>query len=211
MARLKFKNGIVKDYTIILSTRDYRHLGQLTGLKAVNNVHNLNSANELSFTICKHDFINSDFNKEEQLFDYDTYLKLKQELWDQIVDLKLVYVKDLDEYFEIKVTITDAAETTKAITATSLCEAELSQTETGSLEINTEADVNRDDYYDDFPTVFYRDPNVVNTKADPYVSIWEDKEKKDKYCIYKTDENGNKIVDAKQTYEHRYKIVKNSS
>lgn len=211
MARLKFKNGIVKDYTIILSTRDYRHLGQLTGLKAVNNVHNLNSANELSFTICKHDFINSDFNKEEQLFDYETYLKLKQELWDQIVDLKLVYVKDLDEYFEIKVTITDAAETTKAITATSLCEAELSQTETGSLEINTEADVNRDDYYDDFPTVFYRDPNVVNTETDPYESIWEDKEKKDKYCIYKTDENGNKIVDNKQTYEHRYKILKNSS
>lgn len=215
MARLKFKNGIVKDYTIILSTRDYGHLGQLTGLRAVNNVHNLNSANEMSFTICKHDFINADFNKEEELFDYETYLKLKQELWDQIVDLKLIYVKDIDEYFEIKVTITDAAETTKAITATSLCEAELSQTETGSIEINTEADIDRDDYYSDFPTVFYRNPKDI----DMYSNVWEDKDKWELYCVYQTDEDGNiikdgndnKIIDEEMTYQKRYKILKESS
>lgn len=143
MAKLVFKNGIVEDYTIVLSTRDFRHLGQITGIRSVNNVNNLNSANELSFTICKYDLLK--YN-ESSFIDYKTHLKIKNDLWKQIVDLKLVWIKELNEYFEIKVSINDSLETTKAITATALCEAELSQTETGIIEINTEADIEREDY-----------------------------------------------------------------
>ncbi len=143
MERLIFKNGKVEDYTIVLSTRDYRHLGQLTGIRGINNINNLNKANEMSFTICKYDLYKYD---ENNIISRDLYLKIKKELWEEIVDLKLIWVKELDEYFEIKVAITDSGETTKAITATSLCEAELSQIETGTIEINTETDIERDDY-----------------------------------------------------------------
>ena len=57
MARLVLKNGRVKDYTIVLSTRDYRHLGQISKFKAVHSSFNMNSANEMSFTIYKTDLL----------------------------------------------------------------------------------------------------------------------------------------------------------
>ena len=123
MAKLKFNNGVVEDYTIVLSTRDYRHLGQLTGVKSVHYSANLNSPNELSFSL----------------------MKTECSLWEQVVDLKLIWIKELNEYFEIKVSTTDSLEASKCITGTSLCEAELSQIYF-SAEINTESDISRDDY-----------------------------------------------------------------
>lgn len=156
MSILKFKNGKVEDYTIVLSTRNYHHLGQLSGLRSVNSGLNLSNANESSFTICKYDLIRYD---EKSLLSYDTYLKIKQNLWEQIVDHKLIWIKELNEYYEIKVNIVDSNETIKNITATSLCEAELSQIETGAIEINTENDILRDDYE---VTTFY---NAENPKA----------------------------------------------
>lgn len=143
MARLNLKKGAVQDYTIVLAAKNMRKLGQITGCKDISNPNNLNSANELSFSIYKADFFKID---KTSFFDYETHRRLKQEIWNQIVDEKLVWVKELDEYFQIKVSVSDSNETYKTVTATSLCEAELSQILVGNIEINTEEDISRDDY-----------------------------------------------------------------
>lgn len=131
--------NIVEPLTIVLCNRDYTHIGQLSNISNIKYTGNLNSANELSFVINK----KTDENEER--------------FWDQIYNLKLVWVKELNEYFEIQVSTGDKTYLEKTITATSLCEAELSQTILHNIEINTEADISRDDYDVKFPTIFYRD------------------------------------------------------
>jgi hypothetical protein len=124
------KNNNVEDFTFVLSTKNHKHIGKLNNVKR-DTVHfkgNLNSANELSFEV------NKVLNGETE------------EHWDRIIDLKSVYVTELNEYFEIKVTYKDELNEVKVITGTSLCEAELSQTEIYDTEINTEDDIARDDY-----------------------------------------------------------------
>lgn len=140
MVHFTFDNGTVEPYTIILSTRDYTHLGQICNInpESVNSNCNLNSADELSFEVYKE-------------------LDGKQErLWNEIFDFRLVYVKELNEYFEINVESTDQVYLTKTITATSLCECELSQTYLHNIEINTADDIAREDYDPEYPTLFYR-------------------------------------------------------
>lgn len=162
MAKLNIKNGRIEDYTIVLSTRDYRHLGQITGIKSdtIQCGNHLSSANELSFTIVKYDLVEglcNVLNDEE----YKRYKLAQTILWNQIVDYRLIWVKETNEYYEIKVSTEDAAETIKTITATSLCEAELGQLNIDSLEINSESDIERDDYV---VTTFYN-------KTDPRASL----------------------------------------
>lgn len=142
---LKVIHNMIQDYTIVLSSRDLRHLGQITGIQNVNLNKNLNSADEISFTISKYKMID------------DKYKKVKESLWDQIIDLKLIWVKELNEYFEINVRTEDSSDTIKNITGTSLCEAELGQTMLYNTEINTENDIARDDYDANYPTTFYRE------------------------------------------------------
>lgn len=123
--------GNPEDLTLVLSTRNMTHLGQLNCLDSVRLVKNLNSADELSFTV------------------YKEVDGVQANLWDEILDFKLVYVKELDEYFEITLALDDTREknVTKSVTCTSLCEAELSQTNIYNVEINTEDDIARDQYY----------------------------------------------------------------
>ena len=147
MAKVNFKNGRVEDYTIVLSTRDKRHLGQVSGLKGVTYCGKLNGANEMSFTVYKSDLIESDDKAYDEKIE-----KHREYLWENIVDFKLIWVKELDEYFEIKVSLDDSNEIYKNITATSLCEAELSQTMLYNIEINTESDIKNEDYK---KTTFY--------------------------------------------------------
>ena len=45
---LKVVNNCVQDYTIVLSSRDLRHLGQITGIQSVNLSKNLNSSDEIN-------------------------------------------------------------------------------------------------------------------------------------------------------------------
>lgn len=142
MSKIRFKNGHIEDYTIVLSTRDYRHLGQLTGIKSESIQYNgnLNSANEFSFTLCKIDLL-----KLPEVYNEETRKKMLEQrdnLWELLVDHKLVWVKELDEYYEIKVSCDDSIqETIKTVTCTSLCEAELSQYIYTGLEINTPEDL----------------------------------------------------------------------
>lgn len=144
---IDFKNGIVEDYTLVLSKRDYEHLGKIINVSGVVYKRNLNSANELSFSVTK---------------DLDGKI---ERLWDEIYDIRLVWVKELNEYFEITVSKSETTDIVKNITGTSLCEAELGQTNLYGIEINTDDDLLIPYDYDSqgLPltkaSIFY-DPNV---------------------------------------------------
>lgn len=138
MSILKSNYGIVDDYTIVLSTRDYRHLGQISGIQpeSINVVRNLNSAHEISFTVYKADMIKEcNFLTDEE---YKNYQLVKNYIWNNLVDFKLIWVKELNTYFSITVSTDDSADTIKTITGTSLCESELSNYLIDSLEVNNE-------------------------------------------------------------------------
>lgn len=170
MQKLNFINGQIEDYTIVLSTRDYRHLGQIAGVKKENVQVNcsLNGANEISFAVYKQDFMQNEtgiLSDEE----FKKYQIIQTILWNHIKDFRLVWVKELNEYFEIKVSLDDSEEIIKTITGTSLCEAELGQRKIDSLEVNSESDIERDDYE---ITTFY---NKTNPKASLLDRILADK------------------------------------
>lgn len=120
----------LEEPTIVLSTRSYEHLGSLSNVdpSSITYKKNLNAANEFSFKI------------------YKTMDEKEERLWDKVVDLKLIWVKEVNEYFEIKVNVNDSNDVVKSITGTSLCEAELGQTMLYNVEINTESDIARSDY-----------------------------------------------------------------
>jgi hypothetical protein len=115
--------GRVQDYTFILSLRNHEHLGQIRNVDPTTVISkiNMNGANEISFTVYKED---------------NEYI---EPLWDEITDFKFIYVKELDEYYEIVVGKNDEETLYKTITGTSACEVELSQSYIHGLEINTEA------------------------------------------------------------------------
>lgn len=145
MINFTYDNGTIEPYTIVLVQRDYTKLGQISNISHFKYTGNLNSANEISFNV------NKFFNEHEEV------------LWDEIFDLRLVWIKELDEYFQITVETTDKKYMEKTIVGTSLCEAELSQVYLHNIEINTEADISRDDYDPEYPTVFYRNPDEGTT------------------------------------------------
>lgn len=75
-----------------------------------------------------------------------------RKLWEQIRDFKLVWVREWNSLFEITVEVNDNGSLTKIVTANSLGESELSQINLYGCEINTEEDIEREDYV---PTVLY--------------------------------------------------------
>ena len=125
---IKFNNGIVERFTLVLSTRNFKHLGALCNVSDLNYVDNMNTANEISFTV------NKEVNEETE------------NLWDELNDLRIIWVKEQDEYFEISVKVDEQHNTVKNVIGKSLCESELSQVYLHNLEINTEKDL-IDGYY----------------------------------------------------------------
>lgn len=127
----------LKQFTLVLSTRDHTHLGQLRNIQDLKYTANYNSADEISFKIVKE--LDGEVDR----------------LWDDVYDLRFIYVVDIDEYFEISVSLIDHDNKEKTITAKSACEAELSQTNL-YIEIN-----NTNDQYWNYneqtyiPTIFY--------------------------------------------------------
>ena len=115
--------------TIILATRSGNKLGQLdVNPESIELIDKLNDASEFSFTLNK-------------------YVDGKiVNLWDRVVDFKLVYCKEWDMWFEITVELDEDTETVKTVTCTQLGQAELSQIMLYNIEINTEKDIERDDY-----------------------------------------------------------------
>ena len=150
-----FKFNKCDDYTIILTNRSYVPYGHIANYKVddINFKKNMNSADEFSFTVYRYMTLEDGTEYEEPL-------------WDKISDFKLIYVKETNTYYEIKVSGTDNLATYKTIDATSLCEAELSQYNLYGIEINTEDDIARDDYVQ--PTLFYRSLEGLEIGSDAY-------------------------------------------
>ena len=87
--------------TIVLSTRARVKLGEIHNIdySSINNTCELINGNSLSFDVYK------TLNGEDE------------PLWDQIMDLKLIYVPELDDYLEITITDTDSLNQKKSISA----------------------------------------------------------------------------------------------
>lgn len=115
--------------TIILANRNGNKLGQLkVNAESIGLIDRFNDASEFSFTINK--YIDDKLTP----------------LWDKVVDFKLVYCKEWDMWFEIKLDLDESTETVKTVFCTQLGQAELSQIMLYGIEINTEDDIARDDY-----------------------------------------------------------------
>ena len=129
-------NHRVEPLTFILSSRAKVLQGQISNVDPKSIVYKtyLNGANELTFKYYKE--LNGNIDP----------------LWESVDNLKLLYVKELDEFFEISLDIDESNETIKSVLGVSLCEAELSQTMLYNIEINSESDIARSDYV---VTTFY--------------------------------------------------------
>lgn len=112
-------------FTIILCNRDHTKLGKIKNVD-FSSTHlkgELANGNEVSF---------------------DVYYELdgeKEPLWDELVDLKLVYIPEIEDYLEITITDYDSVEKKKSIVGVNAGIAELSQTQLYNLEINTPEDI----------------------------------------------------------------------
>lgn len=114
--------------TIILATRNGNKLGQLdVNSESIELIDKLD-VSEFSFTLNK--YIDGKISN----------------LWDKVVDFKLVYCKEWNMWFQIAVELDEDTETVKTVTCTQLGQAELSQIMLYNTEINTEKDIERDDY-----------------------------------------------------------------
>ena len=115
--------------TIILANRNGNKLGQLkVNEESIELIEKFNDASEFSFIINK--YIDDELTP----------------LWEKVVDFKLIYCKEWDMWFEIKVELDEETETVKTVYCTQLGYAELSQIMLYDIEINTENDIARDDY-----------------------------------------------------------------
>lgn len=132
----------MQEFTFVLSTRGHKHLGQLFNVHEPVSSVNFNAANEIVFTVYKYS-------------DYEN--GIQEPLWDEITDFKYVWVKELNEYYEITVELSDEESIYKSVTGISACECELSQNYVYGLEVNTELDISRSDYKN--PTIFYKPEN----------------------------------------------------
>ena len=142
--RFDYENT-VQQPVLILANRSGKFIRQLP-MFDTQFTENLVNGSEFQFTINKNDCL--DENGDVDL-----------KFWKQIKDLKLIYCKEYDRWYEIHVELKDENSLSKDITATSLGKAELSQINVYGLEANTEDDITRDDYS---PTILY-DPNNPKT------------------------------------------------
>ena len=134
--------------TFVLARRNGDKLGKINA-KAIEVVGSLNDASEITFNVYKY------IDGEKDL------------LWDKIVDFKLVYCVEWNKWFECTVEIDEKVETVKTVFCMQLGQAELSQTMLYDIEINTEDDIEREDYT--LPTVLFRDvKNAEDAKKKEY-------------------------------------------
>lgn len=151
-------SGNPEPSTIVLAKRNGDKLGQLdVNPKSIELSDKFNDASEISFTLNK--YIDGKLTN----------------LWDKVVDFKLVWCKEWDMWFEIKVELDEETETVKTVLCTQLGQAELSQIKLHNIEINTEDDIARDDYkitilYDEYDSEASLLNRLLKDKA-PHYSI----------------------------------------
>lgn len=135
-------NGNVEDFTFVLSQKNLNHLGQIQNIEreSIDHKGNLNSASEISFVVYK-----SMNGKDERL-------------WDEIIDFRLVWVRELNKYFQMHISLDDSNDTYKTVTCMSLCEAELSELNV-TLEVNNTNDPNWNTSLDEYKKTVFCDVN----------------------------------------------------
>lgn len=130
---------------IFLVNKRLKKMGELYPVENFQiTINEVNQADEISFTYYK------DTNNEER------------PLFEQIDDLTVVQVQDYG-FFELAVNKQQSDSIKKTVSGISLGIAELSQI-AESLEINTDDDIDREDYDINFPTVFYREITIGDTE-----------------------------------------------
>lgn len=114
--------------TIVLCNRNKHKLGAIFPVNDFEITPDIHQTNECSFKVYKE--VNG----------------VQNPLWEKIKDLKLVYMPEYDEYFQIAIDKSQSNNTVKNIVGVNLGVAELSQTILYDIEINTEIDIEREDY-----------------------------------------------------------------
>lgn len=124
---LDMNNNVVTP-TVVLCHRNKHKIGAIYPISEWSITPDMYNKNECSFKVYKE--VNG----------------IATPLWDQIKDLKVIYIPEYNEYFQISIDKTQTNETVKTITGSNLGIAELSQTMLHDIEINTEDDIARDAY-----------------------------------------------------------------
>lgn len=119
--------------TLILMTKGQKNIGEITNFTAFHFSPHMNSIDEISFVLYKFENNESDNAKQYKY-------------WDEVKDFRVIYVPEWKQYFEISVSLDDKNDVTKTVRGTALQETELSHINIYDVEINTEADILRDDY-----------------------------------------------------------------
>lgn len=121
-------NNNVATPTIVLCHRNKHKIGTIYPISEWSITPDMYNKNECSFKVYKE--VNG----------------VETPLWDKIKDLKVIYIPEYNEYFQISIDKTQTNETVKTITGSNLGITELSQTILYNIEINTEDDIARDAY-----------------------------------------------------------------
>lgn len=138
--------------TIILARRNGDRLGKLdVNPESISLSDKFNNTSEISFTLNKY--------KDGELTN----------LWNEVVDFKLVECKEWNTWFEIRVELDEETETVKTVFCTQLGQAELSQIKLYDMHINDEDDIAREDYK---KTILF---NEEDTEASLLHRIFKDK------------------------------------
>lgn len=128
------KYGNVKAPTFVLAKASGNKINGLTVVD-INKTVSLTESDQISFKV---------------------YKELNKEIWDDIVDFRLVWEKELDQWYKISVVIDDLDEEVyKVVSCVQLPYDELSRLKLYNIEINTEDDIARTDYDPEHPTIFY--------------------------------------------------------
>ena len=167
--------------TLVLASRSGRKIGVIQNVQSINTTHPLSDVAELSFDV------------------YKTIDGKEYSDWDKLKDFKLIQIPRTNDWFEAQVSVDEENDIVKHVTCVHANEAELGQLNLYETEINTESDIDRDDYKE---TYFYNE-------EDPTASLLNRilKDKAPHYQIYHVDStlvhlfrqfsfNGTSIQDA---------------
>lgn len=117
------------------------------------------NGNKLGKLVLKNLIIRDSFNNPAEI-SFDTYKKSydkKKEVWDNIENFKLVWCKEWNKWFEIKVDLNESNYLKKSVHCVQLGQAETSQIMIFNTHINTEDDIAREEYKE--PTIFWNPEN----------------------------------------------------
>lgn len=169
--RIVFDNqGRPEDPTLILAKRNGKKIGVLNA-KEIDFKDVLRDAFEINFRLYKYN--------NDQL----------DPMWEDVKNFRLVWWKEQDAWFEIKVDVDEATETIKTVYGVQLGKAELSEIKLYDIQINTESDIERDDY---IPTTLYNEDEPEASLLDRIL------EKAPHYSIKHVDDS---IKDIQRTFE----------